>query len=137
MEPSFRILRVHHIGLVPRDAGACQDFLTRLLGLGAHAPEVVESQRITCTQVEAGETLLELLSPTSPDSPIAKFLTERKGGIHHIALEVDDIHRAVTQLRAQGVMFLSDAPGPGSHHTQVIFIHPKSTGGILIELVSL
>lgn len=140
MNRTFRILGVHHIGLAPKTPVATQRFFS-LLGLSAEVPETVDSQKIVCTQFHATSTLtsphslLEILQPTSEESPISKFLSERKGGIHHLALEVDDIVEAVTYLRAHGVTFLSEIPTPGSHGTQVIFVHPRDAGGLLIELV--
>ncbi len=137
----FRVLGIHHVGLAPKAPSVTQHFLANILGLSAHEPETIESQRIRCTQVNSlsdvrdPQPLLEILEPTSVDSPISKFLSERKGGIHHLALEVDDIHSAVTYLRTKQVTFLSEAPSPGSHGTQVIFVHPKDAGGILVELV--
>ena len=141
MERPFRVLGIHHLGLAPKIAATTQYFLGTLLGLSTYEAETVASQQVVCTQVctmsQGGpqQSLLEILEPLSAESPISKFLSERKGGIHHIALEVDDILGAVTYLRNQQVTFLSEAPTPGSHRTQVIFVHPKDTGGILVELV--
>ncbi len=140
MNLPFRILGVHHIGLAPKTPTATQRFFS-LLGLSAEVPEAVVSQKVVCTQFHATSTLtsshslLEILEPTSEDSPISKFLSERKGGIHHLALEVDDIHAAVAYLRGKQVAFLSETPTSGSHGTQVIFVHPRDAGGLLIELV--
>lgn len=140
MNLPFRILGVHHIGLAPKAPLATQQFFS-LLGLSAEVAEPVASQKVVCTQFHATSTLtsphslLEILEPTSGESPISKFLSERKGGIHHLALEVDDVVEAVTYLRAHGVTFLSETPTAGSHSTQVIFVHPRDAGGLLIELV--
>ena len=140
MSRPFRILGVHHIGLAPKVPVATQHFFS-LLGLSAEEPERVESQKVVCTQFHATSSLtephalLEILVPTSKDSPISKFLLGRKGGLHHLALEVDDICAAVTYLQGKQVAFLSETPISGSHGTQVIFIHPGDAGGLLVELV--
>jgi methylmalonyl-CoA epimerase len=141
MDLPFRVLGIHHLGLAPKVATATQHFFGSLLGLVIHAPEKVTSQKVICSQVDSQsdaapiQPLLEILEPLSVESPISKFLSERKGGIHHLALEIDDLHRAVAYLRAKHVTFLSEAPTPGSHGTLVIFVHPKDAGGILVELV--
>ena len=139
MKLPFRILGINHLGLVPKSPEIAQEFLSQILLLEHDKPEEIPSQKVRCTQFfsshQQTEPMLEILVPTEPNSPIAKFLEERKGGIHHLALEVDNIQNAATYLKEKNISLLSDTPLPGSHGTQVLFIHPRSTGGILIELV--
>ncbi len=82
-----------------------------------------------------GESLLELLEPLTPESPIARFIEKRGSGLHHLAFRVVGLEDQVARLQSEGAPFLSDAPGPGRHATRVIFLHPKWTGGVLVELV--
>ncbi len=105
------------------------------LGLEVAHREVVDSQMVEVAMLPVGETNIELLMPTSEDSPIAKFL-ERKGpGIHHIAMAVDDIEAALERMEAAGVRMIDTEPRPGAGGTRVAFAHPRSMGGVLVELV--
>lgn len=106
------------------------------LGLSPEGPdEEVAAQGVRVRTFLAGETLIELLSPTRPDSPIAGFLARRGPGLHHTAYRVPDLEAEMTRLRAQGAHFLADTPSPGRGGTRVAFLHPKWGAGTLIELV--
>lgn len=96
--------------------------------------EVVETQGVRVRVFRVGDAMVELLEPMRPDSAIAKFLEKSRPGLHHTAYRVDDIHAEIERLKAEGATFLSDRPGPGLHHTTVIFLHPKWGAGTLIEL---
>lgn len=135
----FKVISVDHIGLAPHDAKALARLLTIGLGLESHGSEVVAAQntRTDFFSPELTTTRLELLQPEPADAgPIAKYLSNKRSGIHHLALRVDDIDTAVEWLRAKGFEFASGAPTEGAHNSRVIFLHPRSTGGILIELVA-
>ena len=97
--------------------------------------EVVATQKTQVSFIKVGETNLELLLPTAADSPVAKFLETRGEGFHHLALEVEDIDSAVEELKAAGVRLIDETPREGAHGSRVAFIHPKSTFGVLLELV--
>jgi methylmalonyl-CoA/ethylmalonyl-CoA epimerase len=96
--------------------------------------EVVESQKVKATFLAVGETHVELLEATAPESPIAKYVEKNGGGIHHLCLEVDDIRAALAALKALGMRLINEEPIRGAHEKWVAFVHPKSTGGILLEL---
>jgi methylmalonyl-CoA epimerase len=97
--------------------------------------ETVEDQKVRVAMLPLGESRIELLEPTSDDSPISKFLEKRGGGIHHIAVEVDDIETALTQLREKGCRLIDEQPRIGAEGCLVAFVHPAATGGVLLELV--
>lgn len=105
------------------------------LGLGPMTVEVVESEKVKTGFFELeNDARLELLEPTDPDSTIAKFLANRGPGIHHICLKVNDIRGAMKALKDKGMRLINEEPKPGAHGCMVAFVHPKSTGGVLIEL---
>lgn len=104
------------------------------LGLEATAFELVEEQGVRVAFLPVGDSCIELLEPTGPTSPIARHLVRRGPGMHHICLRVKDIRQAMTRLSEQGFELLSDEPQHGAHNCLVCFVHPKSTGGVLLEL---
>jgi methylmalonyl-CoA/ethylmalonyl-CoA epimerase len=127
--------RIDHIGIAVHDLEEAMAPYVEGLGLEVVHREVVDTQKVEVAMLPVGETNIELLEPTSEDSPIAKFL-ERKGpGIHHIALAVDDIVAALARMEAAGVRMIDTEPRPGAGGTRVAFAHPKSMGGVLVELV--
>ena len=127
-------MRIDHLGIAVKDLAAAERLFATLLGGPAAGREEVPSERVRVSFFPVGESRLELLEPTSPESPIAKALEKRGEGIHHLCLHVDDIEAEVTRLRAAGFQFVGEAPRPGSGGHRVAFIHPKSAGGILVEL---
>jgi methylmalonyl-CoA/ethylmalonyl-CoA epimerase len=106
----------------------------RALGLSESGREEVSSQRVLTAFLPAGESSIELLEPTSEDSPVAKFLMKRGPGIHHICFAVRDIDAAVRDLTAKGFRLINSRPAPGAHGKMVVFLHPDSGHGVLIEL---
>ena len=122
-----------HIGIAVEslDSGLA---IYRALGLEAEAYEEVEDQRVRVAFLPVGDSRIELLEPTDESSPIARHLEQRGSGIHHICLRVADIRAAMRQLTVEGYRVLSDEPQPGAHGCLVCFVHPKSAGGVLIEL---
>ena len=125
---------IDHIGIAVTSISEALAFYRDALGLEVQAPEDVTSQRVRAHFIQTGESALELLEATSDDSPIAKYLAKRGPGIHHVTLRVDDISAALAQLKARGVRLIDEAPRPGAHGSQVAFVHPSSTHGVLIEL---
>ena len=123
-----------HVGIAVSDLGAALRFYRDALGLEVHASEDVASQRVRAHFIPTGESSLELLEATAPDSPIAKFLGRRGPGLHHITLRVDDVSAALEQLKARGVRLIDDRPRPGAEGALVAFIHPSSAQGVLVEL---
>lgn len=108
----------------------------RLLGLTPEGDdEEIASQGVRVRALRCGESLLELLEPTTSDSPIRTFLDRRGPGMHHLALRADDLENEIARLSTQGARFVSATPRPGRHGTRVVFLHPSWTGGVLVELV--
>jgi methylmalonyl-CoA epimerase len=123
-----------HVGIAVKDLAAALAFYRDALGLEIEAPEEVASQRVRAHFVPVGESKLELLEATAPDSPIAKYVDKRGPGLHHITLRVDDIHAALAQLKARGARLIDEQPRPGAEGGLVAFIHPSSAHGVLVEL---
>jgi methylmalonyl-CoA epimerase len=127
--------RVDHLGIAVTNLEEGIALYRDQFGLPFEGIEAVPSQSVRVAFLAAGETRVELLESTSPDGPIAKFIANRGPGVHHVAYRVEDVRAAMAEARAKGLQPLSDEPKPGAHHTLVCFLHPKTTGGVLIELV--
>ena len=130
----FKILGIEHVGIAVKDLNSISEIFGELLGLDLHRREKVDDQQVITDIYHAGKDKLEFLKATSPDSPIAKFLGKRPEGIHHIALIVDNIQSALNYLNENDVQLIDSSPRIGAEGLQVAFIHPKSTGGVLVEL---
>lgn len=125
---------LHHIGVaVPSLAEALPRWQS--MGLVLHSVDEVPTEKVKVAVLMAGATRVELLEPTSPDSPIAKFLEKRGPGIHHLAFHVGDCQQQISALAAAGAPLLDQAPRKGAHDCKVAFVHPKHLGGVLAELV--
>ena len=130
----FKILGIEHVGIAVKDLNSISEIFGELLGLDLHRREKVDDQQVITDIYHAGKDKLEFLKATSPDSPIAKFLGKRPEGMHHIALIVDDIQLALNYLNENDVQLIDSSPRIGAEGLQIAFIHPKSTGGVLVEL---
>ncbi len=130
----FKILGIEHVGIAVKDLNSISEIFGELLGLELHRREKVDDQQVITDIYHAGKDKLEFLKATSPDSPIAKFLGKRPEGMHHIALIVDNIQLALNYLNQNNVQLIDSSPRIGAEGLQVAFIHPKSTGGVLVEL---
>jgi methylmalonyl-CoA/ethylmalonyl-CoA epimerase len=126
--------KIDHIGIAVPDLDAAVAAFTALFGSGPDSVEEVAEQKVRTAFFSAGETNVELLFPTAEDSPISSFLAKRGAGIHHICFEVANIERALADYQAQGLRLIDATPRIGAHGKRIAFLHPKSTGGILIEL---
>jgi len=124
---------VDHIGIAVRSIEE-RVSLYRALGLAVAGEEVVPAEKVRVAFLPVGETRVELLEPTAPDSPVARFIEKRGEGLHHICFEVEDIRATMAELAALGFELLSAEPKAGAHSSLVCFIHPRSAGGVLIEL---
>ena len=133
-ELPFKILGIEHVGVAVKDLNSISEIFGELLGLDLHRREKVDDQQVITDIYHAGKDKLEFLKATSPDSPIAKFLGKRPEGMHHIALIVDDIQSALNYLNENDVQLIDSSPRIGAEGLQIAFIHPKSTGGVLVEL---
>ncbi len=127
-------MKIDHIGIATTRIDEAARFYLDSLGLHVAHLEEVASQKVRVAMLPVGESNFELLEPTSEDSPIAKFLAKRGPGIHHIAVRVDDIRASLAELKAQGARLIDEEPRPGAGGCLVAFIHPSSTGGVLLEL---
>jgi methylmalonyl-CoA/ethylmalonyl-CoA epimerase len=128
------IRRLDHIAIAVPDLQAAIARFSEDIGLPLKGMEDVADQHTTTAFLPAGETQIELIHPMDGQGPVQAFLDKRGGGLHHLCFETDDIDGDVARLKAKGYRFISDAPRAGAHGTRVIFIHPKSCGGVLIEL---
>jgi methylmalonyl-CoA/ethylmalonyl-CoA epimerase len=127
-------LRIDHLGIAVKDLATAEPLFAALLGVAPGGREVVASEKVEVSFFQVGESRFELLQPTHPDSAIARAIEKRGEGLHHVCLAVGDIDAEVARLRERGFQFVGDAPRPGAGGHRVAFIHPKSAGGILIEL---
>jgi methylmalonyl-CoA/ethylmalonyl-CoA epimerase len=138
-----KILGINHIGLAAADPQKARWFLKEVLGLPFEGEELVITQKTNTVMFATahensvkGHSRLEILeNPAGEDGPIAKYLEKKGGGIHHLALTVADIDAAIAHLKKLGVQMIDETPRNGAHHTRIAFVHPKATGGILVELV--
>jgi methylmalonyl-CoA/ethylmalonyl-CoA epimerase len=106
-----------------------------VLGLAAGQVEYVADQKVNVLVLMAGEQRIELVEPVGEDSPVAKFIERNGGGLHHLAWRVTDLDQALGILKGRGVRLIDQEPRQGAHHTRIAFVHPKATGGVLMELV--
>ncbi|MBC7921509.1 MAG: methylmalonyl-CoA epimerase [Ferruginibacter sp.] len=128
------MLKVEHIGIAVHNLAEANAVFARLLGAEPYKTESVVSEGVRTAFFRIGETKIELLEATHPDSPVARFLGRKGEGMHHIAYEVADIGTEMQRLRAEGFVLLNETPKRGADNKLVCFLHPKSTNGVLIEL---
>ena len=128
-------MKINHLGIATKRIDEALAFWADALGLEAVHTETVEDQKVRVAMLPIGDTRIELLEPTSDDSPISKFIEKRGGGIHHIAVEVDDIEATLARLKAGGVRLIDETPRKGAEGCLVAFVHPSSANGVLLELV--
>jgi methylmalonyl-CoA epimerase len=128
-------MKIDHIGIAVKSLTEAAKVYENAMGLQVSGYDQVDDQGVRVAMLNIGESRIELLEPTGPDSPIEKFMSKRGEGIHHIAVRVDDIEQALERLKAAGVRLVDSAPRLGAHNTRVAFIHPSSTHGVLLELV--
>ena len=129
------IKRINHLGVVPKDLNQSKNFFTNILGLNHVGGEVVSEQKVSVEFIQCENSRLELLEATSQDSPIAKFLETRGAGIQHVALEVDNLDKWIEHLKKNNIRLIDEKPRYGAHNMRIVFVHPHSTGGVLVELV--
>lgn len=127
--------RIHHLGVAVSSLDDALKFYRDALGLDAAQTVEVEQEKVRVAMLPAGEARIELLEPTAADSPIAKFLAKRGDGLHHIALRTDDLDAAVERLKREGARLVTEEIQIGAEGYRYVFVHPKSTGGVLLELI--
>lgn len=129
----MHIKRIDHVGIAVKNLEEAQK-LYQDLGLNVQGTEVVESQKVQVAFIPVGDSRIELLESTAPDGNIAKFIEAKGEGIHHLALKVDNIEKALEELAAKGYQLIDKMPRVGAGGHKIAFVHPKSTKGILLEL---
>lgn len=128
------MLKIEHIGIAVKSLEESNNLFTKLFARTAYKTEVVESEGVSTSFFQMGDSKIELLEATNPNSAIAKFIEKRGEGIHHIAFEVEDIYGEMKRLEAEGFQLINPEPKHGADNKLVCFLHPKGTNGVLIEL---
>lgn len=128
------VKKVDHIGIAVKNLDESLKFYENVLGLKAAGTEVVEEQKVKVAFLPTGDSEVELLEATSEDSPIAKFIEKNGEGIQHIAYRVDDVEAAIAKMKELGMRMIDEKPRYGAGGAKIAFCHPKSTGGVLVEL---
>lgn len=126
--------KIEHIGIAVKDIEFSNVLFEKLLGVAAYKTEEVVSEGVITSFFQTGVNKIELLAATSPNSPIAKFLDKKGEGIHHIAFDVSDIEAEIIRLKKEGFVVLNEQPKLGADNKRIVFLHPKDTNGVLIEL---
>ncbi|NCO52795.1 MAG: methylmalonyl-CoA epimerase [Deltaproteobacteria bacterium] len=126
--------KINHIGIAVKNIEAALPFYRDILGMKFEGTEEVAEQKVRVAFLQVGESRIELLEPTAPDSPVAKFLEKTGEGIHHLAYEVDDLEASLADLRQKGMRLIDETPRFGAHGAKIAFLHPRASGGVLTEL---
>jgi len=130
-----KLLKIDHLGIAVPELDSASATYEALTGAAATHVEVVEDQKVKVAFFQVGESNFELLEATDPSSPIARFLERHpRGGLHHVCVEVEDIEAALKAYKEAGVRLIDEQPRLGAHNKRVAFVHPASTGGVLLEL---
>ena len=129
----MKISHLEHIGIAVKNLDESIKFYENTLGLKCYGIEEVNDQKVKTAFFKLGDTKIELLETTEPDGPIGKFIEKKGEGIHHIALAVDNVENSIMEAESKGIQLIDNKPRPGAEGFEIAFLHPKSTGGILIE----
>ena len=129
------MMKIEHIGIAVKSLAEAVKVYEQAIGLKLAGYDEVDEQGVRVAMLDIGDSRIELLEPTRPDSPIEKFMTKHGEGIHHIAVRVDNIEQALERLKTAGVRLIDEKPKRGAHNTRIAFVHPASTHGVLMELV--
>jgi methylmalonyl-CoA/ethylmalonyl-CoA epimerase len=126
--------KIEHIGIAVKNLEESNLLFAKLLGTPHYKIEVVEAEGVRTSFFDVGGVKIELLEATRPDSPIAAFIEKKGEGIHHLAFEAEPLQEKMTELKREGFWLLADQPKPGADNKEIVFIHPKSANGVLVEL---
>ncbi len=126
--------KIEHIGIAVKSLEASNSLFESLLGMSHYKEEYVHEENVRTSFFEVGATKIELLEGTTEESPISKFIAKKGEGIHHIAFKVEDIFKEIERLKKEGFTIVNEKPKKGADNKMVVFLHPKSTNGVLIEL---
>ncbi|KXH80471.1 MULTISPECIES: methylmalonyl-CoA epimerase [Chryseobacterium] len=127
-------MKLEHIGIAVKSLGVSDELFAKLLGKESYKKETVEREGVVTSFYGTGESKIELLEASNPESPISKFIDKKGEGIHHLAFGVENILEEVERLKKEGFQFISEEPKEGADNKLVVFLHPKSTNGVLVEL---
>jgi methylmalonyl-CoA/ethylmalonyl-CoA epimerase len=127
--------RIDHVGVAVEDLEAAIELYEKSFGMPLVHREMVEAQGVEAVLLDVGDGHVELLKPLGAETPVGKFLSKRGEGLHHVAYAVEDIDRALDEARAAGIELIDESPRMGIRQTRIAFLHPRSTGGVLTELV--
>ncbi|SHL44600.1 methylmalonyl-CoA epimerase [Chryseobacterium polytrichastri] len=127
-------MKLEHIGIAVKSLGVSDELFTKLLGKESYKKESVEREGVVTSFYETGESKIELLEASNPESPISKFIDKKGEGVHHLAFGVENIIEEIKRLKKEGFIFISEEPKEGADNKLVVFLHPKSTNGVLVEL---
>lgn len=130
----MKILGIDHLGIAVRSIETARAFWHGVLGLPFEGAETVAEQKVTTAFFPVGESEVELLESTAPDGPVARFIEKKGEGIQHVAFRVENLEEALAELKARGVALIDEAPRRGAGGARIAFLHPKATGGVLVEL---
>ena len=130
----MKIQKIDHLGIAVSSIESGKKFWQDVMGLELEGTETVEEQKVTTGFMPVGESEVELLESTSPDGPIAKYIEKRGAGLQHVAFRVENIDEALAELKEKGVQLIDQTPRNGAGGARIAFLHPKATGGILVEL---
>jgi methylmalonyl-CoA/ethylmalonyl-CoA epimerase len=128
------LTKINHIGIAVKSLEESIPFYRDQLAMPFAGIEEVAEQKVRVAMLQVGESKIELLEPTSADSPVAKFIEKNGTGIHHVAYEVENLEAAIVRLMAEGARMIDDKPRDGAHGSRIAFVHPKSSNGVLTEL---
>jgi methylmalonyl-CoA/ethylmalonyl-CoA epimerase len=130
----MKVLKIDHIGIAVEKAGDALSFYRDTLGLPLHGSETIAEQKVTTSFLPVGDSEIELLESTDPEGPVGKFLAAKGPGFQHVAFRVENLEEALAELKAAGVRLIDEKPRYGAGGAKIAFLHPKATGGVLVEL---
>ena len=128
------IKKIEHVGIAVKDLNKSNSLFKKLLGEASYKTETVEAEAVTTSFFKLGDQKIELLQAETSNSPVSKFLNKRGEGMHHLALHVEDLQKEIERLEKEGFSFFSKNPTKGADNKMIVFLHPKTTNGVLIEL---
>lgn len=130
----MKVLKIDHLGIAVKSLTGVKSFWSDVLGLELKGSETIEDQKVRTTFVPVGESEVELLESTSPDGPIARYIENKGEGIQHVAFRVENLERALEEMKKKGVRLIDEKPRIGAGGARIAFLHPKATNGVLVEL---
>jgi methylmalonyl-CoA/ethylmalonyl-CoA epimerase len=130
----MKVLKIDHLGIAVKNIAGARRFWSEVLGLELRGSEIIADQKVKTTFVHLGESEVELLESTSTNGPIARYLEKKGEGIQHVALRVDNLEKALQEMKEKGIQLIDETPRKGAGGSKIAFIHPKATNGVLVEL---